>query len=494
MSEQSPSGPERIHEVLTASESGSGSQTDKWKPSRAQIAGIVIAGVAIAVTGALVGALLAALGLIVFVVVLIALAYGAWLLFAKLPPKRAKAAKERRRGDIRRKTQVRHQALSDAWTDFVGRGPDEDMWRIRDAVARQYVEQELSDLEGRTDLAIRDWTEDELMHCDSLGTPIERRPVIVTNFLRYSGLVKAAVGSARHEDTGRHARVLCVTTITMPLTKWFNFRRQESAHPEWNKYLDFLRTLVRDHAEVILVRVILVRADRLSGAEKKWSGPLSRIKTEDDLRAEAGNWIWRKMTHQGLALEGGSRYASTPLNRADREVHIRELREQNLGEKARAYLARLEEEESDAFLILNQDDFKTRPADYQMGQYERLGVAFAKEFHTHANNEHYHAYYSVIDPDVFVPDPDSRFPPPPTDLFYVAKLDSIPVGKQPNIELIRDLKRKGLFCLAAKPDEELNMVYLSLVDPQECPENFANVIEPHVDSLLKSAVPLQSLS
>jgi hypothetical protein len=125
-------------------------------------------------------------------------------------------------------TKRRYQNLVNLWAEYVTQGPDPLVWRIRTALAREYVAQEKDDLSGEADIVRRLWTDEKRKELNPEG-----RPLIITSFIRYSKLVKSMVQAVQESKERSNATILCVTTLSMPLGKWLNFdEKLNCAHPE----------------------------------------------------------------------------------------------------------------------------------------------------------------------------------------------------------------------------------------------------------------------
>ena len=128
----------------------------------------------------------------------------------------------------------------------------------------------------------------------------------------------------------------------------------------------------------------------------------------------------------------------------------------------------------------------------ELGEFRKLGEEFINRFHTKkTNNNDRHAYYAFADPADYIPVYESLDPPLPLDFFYVALIEP-EVSETIDTNKLRTLQRRPLFCLAARPDSDLYMVTLSLLDPDRTPHNF-DLIERYITRLLKEAKPLTDL-
>lgn len=377
--------------------------------------------------------------------------------------------------------------LVSSWLNYIRQGNEPHFWRIRAAIAKQYIEQEKLDLSGKGDIILRKFhllSEEDRKHRHPEG-----RPLIFTSFVRYSGLVEAMIKTAvDHQRKHKNSIILCVTTLSMGLEKWLNFDDQAHAiYPEWEKYLQFLRTTFKGLPNTILARIVLVR---------DLNRPNSRVnlRTISELNSELRNWVW--LTKKGPDYHDFS--AATvlePVNSEKRISILERLKTQfSQNSPQQKFISELEQytpHGRDSYLILPRDNFPARPAGMVGGEFVELGKAFISTYHSKKNADDYHAYYSIVEPNDYVPDPATDDPPYPLDLFYIAMV--YPDGQPTtNMEDLRKLNRRPLFCLAARPDEELHMVYLHLLDPEKCPRSFAS-IENYITTKLNDHQPLATL-
>jgi hypothetical protein len=360
--------------------------------------------------------------------------------------------------------------LVSRWLNYIRQGNEPHFWRIRAAIAKQYIEQEKLDLSGDGDIIFRKYhllPEEDRKHRNPEG-----RPLIFTSFVRYSGLVEAIVKTAvDHQHKHKNSIILCITTLSMGLEKWLNFDDQAHAiYPEWERYLQFLRTTFKGFPNTILARIMLVRdPNRVNNRVN--------LRTIGELKNELRNWVW--LTKKGPDYpEFSAATVLEPVNSEKRISILERLRARFPQDSPQQnYIGELEQytpHGRDSYLILPRDKFPVCPTDLVGGEFGELGKAFISTYHSRKNTDGYHAYYSIVEPSDYIPDPTTDDPPYPLDLFYVAMVN--PKG-QPmvNADDLRQLNRTPLFCLAARPDDELHMVYLYLLDPEKCPRSFASI-------------------
>lgn len=377
--------------------------------------------------------------------------------------------------------------LVSTWLNYIRQGNEPHFWRIRTAIAKQYIEQEELDLSGKGDIILRKFhllSKEDRKHRNPEG-----RPLIFTSFVRYSGLVEAMVKTAvDHQRKHKNSIILCVTTLSMGLEKWLNFDDQAHAiYPEWEKYLQFLRTTFKSFPNTILARIVLVRDHNRSNSRVN-------LRTIANLNSELRNWVWLTKKTPDYP-EFSSATVLEPVNSEKRISILERLKTQfSQDSPQQNSISELElytPHGRDSYLILPRDKFPARPADIVGGEFVELGKAFISTYHSKKKADGYHAYYSLVEPDDYVPDPATDDPPYPLDLFYIAMVN--PEGQPTdNMDDLKQLDRTPLFCLAARPDEELHMVYLYLLDPERCPRSFAS-IENYITTKLNAHQPLATL-
>jgi hypothetical protein len=399
------------------------------------------------------------------------------------------------------------------WQKFVMRGPRPELVRIRAAIARGYLKQEIRDLSGKSDLRMRTWTRRALEKWVKGGRPKpEPRPLIVTNFVRYAGLVEAAITGAMRalEKSGRtDARVLCVTTLTMPLAKWLNFDQRTNSHADWDRYLEFLRTEALNRPNLIVARIVLIQDDATqpaAGVDPNHSmlEMLARrqieIPTESDFREEMRHWVWEKFD-DGARHSDPASYRLTPLKPKQWPLLIGDLWPAKSLDPTRVRPDRR------AYIVLDGAQFDAEPVarDPRAGRFRRLGDAFIERFHSERSDGSRHAYFVRVKATDYLPK-DDHWPPKPLDCFYVGWVTPRSGAEEPaatktavksgqdgsEFDDLNNLEHEGLFAFSAKPDNDLHMVYLSLMDPEVSPKNFPR-LEEYVRDLLSNARSLSEL-
>jgi hypothetical protein len=374
------------------------------------------------------------------------------------------------------------------WSRYVGQGTNPSFSQIRSAIGKQYLEQELLDLSGEGDLIHRKYhlLPDE----ERRSRNPEGRPLIFTSFVRYSALVEAMVKTAlAQRPASEDSMIMCVTTLSMGLQKWFNFDdKAHSVYKEWEDYLKFLRSNLKSLPNVLLSRFLLVREPNIINTRVN-------LRPINELDEELRNWVW--LTKKGPDYhEFSAANVLEPIS-AERRLHIlSDLKDRyaagSVEFQCLTQLKSITTPNRDSYLILPRTQFAQCPSGIDGGEFVEVGQAFISAYHTRKSDGSYHAYYSVVEPSDYVPDPSTDDAPYPLDLFYVAMISS-PNGKRPESDDLARLPRTPLFCLAARPDEELHMVYLHLLDPQRCPRNFKE-IEQYITRRLQTPRPLNSYS
>jgi hypothetical protein len=388
-----------------------------------------------------------------------------------------------------------YYVLARGWGKYVTKGNFLSSWRIRRAVAQEYRQQEEDDLSGHGDLMNRGYSNEDLDRYYNTGQPREGRPLIITNFIRYSKLVEAVVRAALATRTNVDHTVLCITTLNMSLEKWFNFdETSHCIHSQWDQYLRFLERLVgRDN--VILARILMVRPD------DKPSNNRINLKTRDELTTDLNSWIWLAKRHFAGNHDERLPFDLRPLTPEERSQifgHISSIYADNASINERQNL--YSDPDRSAYLILPGNTFDVPPEETYRGKFVRLGKVFADKFHTNMQgSDDSHAYYSLVDPEIFIPKFDTPNPPPPSDLFYVALIHSEPATRAESIgteQMTLNALQENLeplFCIAAKTDEALHhMAYLSLLDKTHSPKNF-KLVTDYIDQLISGGQPLSTL-
>lgn len=422
------------------------------------------------------------------VVVSVAL-FGVWVFLDLMSATRVwrRRRARRRRRDIERKELANggrnhFRQLANSWAEYVTYGPNPRVWRLRAALANQYAEQEGYDLSGAGDIRHRRWIDEEKI----LAHKPEGRPLIITSFIRYSKMVKALVEAAQ-ETKGQ--TILCVTTLSMTLEKWFNFDETlHCMHPEWEVYLDFLRKELREVRDVIFARILLVH-------EKDKFSKFVDLRSESDLKRELDSWVWltRPATDDPRGVVGGNLIPVTLEKGRSILEAVKGAFETNR-EKSSA-IAKIEDTlaaDKQPYIILPKTEFAEKPAYNQGGYFSRLGDEFITNFHMTMEGGGHHAYYAPVDPNIYLPTYGGNSQPPyPLDLFFVALVESQNPEDLSTPDKLKNSIREPLFCLGAEmPKNDLYMVYLYLLDNYKNSRiNFPEIVK-YVKNLLGKCQPL----
>jgi hypothetical protein len=369
------------------------------------------------------------------------------------------------------------------WQAYILYGLNRRIWRLRSAIQREYFEEEKLDLSGEADFNLqRDRDYRARADAKSAG---EGRPVIVTNFPRYSQLVEGVV-NASVATCGRNEKVFCLTTLSIPLVKWFNFEDEgECVNAVWYKYLQFLESdLLRKQSkktwrwwrsDVVVARICMVHEKGEAPNDKR-----IRLISADDLRRDFVRpiWITRKedMNSEGQEI-------LKPLSPHERQLIYRDLK------NCRPDLKDKSDEQRFAYLILPEPIGQEVPGFSVPGIFSPLGEEFTKRFHSEIDFGHYHAYYAELPWRTFLPK-YGDLAPPPMDCFFVSIVPN--TKDKALVELTEEIVGGGVFCLAAVLDESLNMVHLHLLDPRKTPKNFGR-IQNHIRELTARARSLKEL-
>lgn len=265
----------------------------------------------------------------------------------------------------------------------------------------------------------------------------EEKHIVVTNFVAYSGLVSAIVHAA-HDTCPSNSKVVCFTTLTMPLSKWFNFTEINNStlrycrvHRHWEEYTGDLRKL--KHLMNIR-RCVLAVSDEF--AKQNESDPGFAFKGETEMQEHCNHWI----------------LAPTQLD------NLRPIEQSQVMEWFRHALLPLQPDlkfykgAHSAYLILPDANKMERsfatPSGYM---WLRLGEVFQQLFHSRPDNATYKVYTSTEWNQFFRTNlsPLERMP---EDLFIVGFY-----------QIANPRNPKWIFCLAAKIDKALDKVALEFI-------------------------------
>jgi len=374
--------------------------------------------------------------------------------------------------------------ITGCWLRYVIGGKNRRVWRFRSAIQKEYFEEEKLDVTGQADLHSRGFDLEELQQ---KGEKREGRPLIVTNFVRYSKLVRATVEAARGVRSRKESQmVLCVTTLNMTLNQWFNFNVTERCiHPRWVEYLDYLETRLVPREDVGIARILLVHKSGEPPKDKR-----IQLRSFEDLKNEVKSFIWLSKVLDKKT--GEYEDCLLPLTKHQRQALIGKLKAGNPGKATQ--IADLESKMVSDYLsyfILPSASFSTPPTIDHEGKFGQVGEEFINRFHSFRESTNHHAYYAHVDWKRYQVERKRDTAQLPHDFFYVGLVDKDRgTGKLP-IQL-KDAAIDGLFCLAARPDEKLNMVYLHLLDPDATPKHFKH-IENYVNELFRTAHPLSNV-
>jgi hypothetical protein len=367
------------------------------------------------------------------------------------------------------KARRRAAELRRLWIQYVIQGNDSRTWKLRLAVQAEYFSEEIRDLSGAADLDSR-----RLEPPDPLNQfNQEGLPLIVTNFPRYASLVTEAINTAL-SSCSDGMMVFCFTTLSMHLEKWFNFDdRRNCVREEWSAYINGIERLVNFKREIVISRVCLVGREGDSGPE----GTVNLI-SKKDLQAALKKQIW--LSRRGGHPEG----LLVPLKLADRRAVYDEMRRAYPG-IAFSETEPPEREAYEAYLILEAEE----SVSLSSGFFSPLGREFAERYHSSRDRSKHHAYYAEVDWRSFY---SRGLAPLPVDFFYISIVPRFESGTEEPRDLRSRLVEGGIFCLAAVPDEKLNMVYLHLLDPWRTPGHF-EALRKHVGSLFENKEELTNL-
>lgn len=383
-----------------------------------------------------------------------------------------------------RRTSRYYRRLVNAWSGYITFGDSEDLWWVREALCEEYTDQEVMDLSGEGDLLHRRWTKEKR---DELKP--EGRPLIITSFVRYSRLVEAMVKTVQRNAIPRKKKsIICITTLEMPLDKWFNFdERFNCIHPEWEGYLSFLNKEIFGEPDVVFVRVLLT-------ANEVSTNPLVKLQTLPELRSQLNSWTW--VSNDGDDPDATSHRPPklTPISYPQRIEILQGLRGSNGVDSELIDTAiRGTANGKTSYLILPEEAIN-EDIDLPGGAFRRLGREFINMYHSRNVGDERHAYYAFPPLTEFLPNwnDNNNLPPMPLDIFFVGVVDD-------SVELtdLSNLREhlKPVFCLGSQSQAGMNYHYMSriyLVDPAKQPLNFPDM-ERYVYQMLDNCRPLSEL-
>ena len=391
------------------------------------------------------------------------------------------------------------------WRRYLTSGDNPNIWAIRTSVARSYLGEELKDIDRSADFETRHMVSEEAR---LLG---DGRPMLVSNFLNYSEIVRGVIESAS-ADLGDSAdrTVLFFTTQPLPLTKWFNFDGTRYVQPGWADYLTFLQDVVErfehDERSLVLARCLLVAQD----GDHAENCHLMRNRTIEELGKEASSWVW---IPQGTTkLMPLRRYENPGLARADQGKLANQSRQyvaNTLGPKLGAnhpvmmHMDEYYDDDRPSYLIFPSEDLTAAQDKSRLGigRFRRLGDIFCQRFHSSHKDKRL-AYFGVpTHPDFYEDDYAEitieaeehrvlREPAVPGDLFFVGTIDTqgLDVLVSPQPRDMTGLGWKGLFCLCASVDEQLETIHCYLLDPESTPKHFATIDSYALDLLANATL------
>lgn len=284
---------------------------------------------------------------------------------------------------------------------------------------------------------------------DIRGVSQKNKSFIVTNFVAYSRFVSAVIHAA-YKKCPDNKEVICFTTLTMPLSKWFNFSENKNAnfkycgvHTEWEKYANDLRKLTYYDGTnkmpiVIIRRCILAVQDDFTDTSKDLDFAFIR---HTEMQNHFNHWM--------LVPDNDDINRLKPLQKSQ----IIDLFKKDLSplKPDIGFYANSDY----AYLILPDNNSKqgnTLPIPSGF-KWSRLGRVFMKLFHSYLYTDN--AKYTIFKPDEW----NSCFSPSlpvlqrmPEDLFIIGfrckGTDSLP---------------EWVFCLAGNVDSKLDKLTLEIV-------------------------------
>lgn len=305
--------------------------------------------------------------------------------------------------------------VNSAWTRVVAKsGSEAELMML--AFLKRYTEEEVIDISAKS----------------------QEKHFVVTNFVAYSKLVDAIVHTAC-KFCPPDSKVACFTTLTMPLSKWFNFTEIENSplrycqvHRHWEEYTSDLREL--KHLTNIRRCVLAVTKEF---AKEKQSDPGFPFKGEPEMRKHYNYWILAPTKLNELKPVEKSDIVSWfegPLRPLFSDLRFYEG-------KHSAYLILPDGNKVKSSLATPSDEYT----------WLRLGEVFQQLFHSRPDDATYKVYTDYEWNTYFRADlsPLERMP---EDLFIVG-LSHKATPRAP----------KWIFCLATKTDKALDKVALEFI-------------------------------
>lgn len=337
--------------------------------------------------------------------------------------------------------------LRHAWYSLLKQNDDEPQQLLASFLNR-YVQEEINDI---------------------LGESSPKKHFIVTNFVAYSGLVDEIVKKACRICPSDH-QVVCFTTLTMPITKWFNFLQNQAAplkywgiRDEWEKYTKSLKNSVNNSTQsFVLQRCVLTVPDDL--AKEHAPDPDFGFWGESEMKRHCKNWILVPHSQDGsldlakfepVTISQVNEWISGPLSKLKTFLGA-------YGASDRAYIILPPE--------LSLVDPLPAPAGYKWCP---LVSVFIQLFHSHIQTQNAlcHTFERHEWNQLFH---DSQFPQKmPEDLFLVGLRKEGSTGTN------------WLFCLAADVDQKLEKISLEFVTEKLNSERFQALIR-YTDLLVRS--------
>jgi len=308
------------------------------------------------------------------------------------------------------------------------------------AFMKRYIEEEVKDIGGQSQ---------------------QGKHFIVTNFVAYSGLVSAIVHKAC-KICPSDSEVICFTTLTMPISKWFNFFEIKNKafpycriHEGWERYTKDLRKLItKKEIRIVLQRCVLSVSEEFAETHK--SDQDFAFKSETEMEEHCKHLILVP-THQSK----------------QQFKDLAPIKGSDIGNWLSGVLSDLKSQlefyptdENQAYVILpNKDSLpETLPSPEGYG-WCPLGYAFMYLFHSlpQTENARCKTLTSYEWQQFFS---DHEYPQKmPEDLFFVG------FRKRNNKD-----DKKWLFCLAADVNHKLDKITLEFISETLNKERFDAIV------------------
>ena len=354
-----------------------------------------------------------------------------------------------------------------------------DLWVIRKSLAETYLAEERRDISGEADRRERGRPQ----------TGHECQPLIVTNFVNYSAQVTSLMRACEEIlKRNKDKALFCFTSLSMPLTKWFNFHDSENAeHPRWTEYLTQTEASTRTFRD---------GGDGLEGERRFLCRCLVHGvggRTQTNLEEEAKSKIWITKTEDSSNLFALSKEASRHETVLGQDYRVPSRDEvvaalTNGGEQAAADYINANYSSKGRSYVVIPDGILLNDYEDGTGSFDPLISVFIQKYHSVVNMANPVSLSIHCAPNrAFlagtVTGTQRIRPPVPTDFFYVGLAPLEKIQAISNVSDLAAVPMESLFCLAGTEDDSLKTIHLYLLDPSRTRKRL-EWIEEHMRDLL----------